>query len=431
MVGHARAARVDVGAAELLGRHLLAGRRLHERRAADEDRPGAADDDRLVRHRRHVGAAGGARAHHDRDLRDALRGHARLVVEDPAEVLAVGEDLVLEREEGPARVDEVEARQVVLLGDLLRAEVLLHREREVRAALHRRVVRDDHAGATLDDPDPRDDARRRRLAVVDVPGGERVQLEERRARVDEPVDPLPRGQLAAGAVPLERPSRRRPPRRAPFARGARATSACIRASRRSNASSRDDVRREDRHPVSSVTRTRAGRHLVADGHVDRADRRVVRGGHDLLHLHRLEDDERLVRLDLRRRRSTLTSITLPGIGAVTRPSPPRAAAPAAGGRLDLERREPAARGQVEPPGRPSHGPGGACRGRCGERRVARRGSRSKVAARGRPDGRRASGGTAGSSSRPRRRSPRARRASRSSASSRSAPCAISLAIIGS
>ena len=35
----------------------------------------------------------GARDHDHRDLWDALCGHVRLVVEDPAEVLAVGEDL--------------------------------------------------------------------------------------------------------------------------------------------------------------------------------------------------------------------------------------------------------------------------------------------------------------------------------------------------
>ena len=45
--------------------------------------------------------------------------------------------------------------------------------------------------------DARDDARRRRLPVVEVPGGEGVQLEERRAGIDEPVDPLPGRQLAA------------------------------------------------------------------------------------------------------------------------------------------------------------------------------------------------------------------------------------------
>ena len=204
VVGDAGEARVHVGAAQLLGGHVLAGRGLHERRAADEDRAGALHDHRLVAHRGHVGAAGGARAHHDGDLRDPGRRHARLVVEDPAEVLAVGEDLVLQRQVGAARVDEVDARQAVLRRDLLGAEVLLDREREVRAALHGRVVGDDHALAALDDADPGHDPRAGRLAVVQVPGGQRAELEEGAVRVAEEVDPLARGQLAAAAMPLRR-----------------------------------------------------------------------------------------------------------------------------------------------------------------------------------------------------------------------------------
>ena len=82
------------------------------------------------------------------------RRHPRLVEEDPAEVVAVGEDLGLQRQEGAARVDEVDAREPVLRGHLLRAQVLLDREREVRAALDGRVVRDDHALLALDDADP-------------------------------------------------------------------------------------------------------------------------------------------------------------------------------------------------------------------------------------------------------------------------------------
>ena len=203
MVGDSGSARVHVGAAELLGRHVLAGRRLHERRAADEDRPRALDDHRLVAHRRHVCAAGGARAHHHGDLRDPFSGHARLVVEDAAEVLAVGEDLGLQRQKGAAGVDEVDARQPVLLRHLLRAQVLFHRQREVGAALHRRVVGDDDALLPLDDADAGDDPGRGRARRT-VPRGERVQLEQRGARVDQPVDPLAGGQLAARTVPLDR-----------------------------------------------------------------------------------------------------------------------------------------------------------------------------------------------------------------------------------
>ena len=62
VVGDARIARVDVAAAEFLGVDLLAGRGLHERRPAEEDRARAPDDDGLVAHRRDVRAAGGARS---------------------------------------------------------------------------------------------------------------------------------------------------------------------------------------------------------------------------------------------------------------------------------------------------------------------------------------------------------------------------------
>ena len=127
VIDDARLARVHVAAAERLGVDALAGRGLHQRRAAEEDRALLAHDDRLVAHRRHVGAARRARAHHDRELRDAARRHLRLVVEDAAEVLAVGEHVVLPRQERAARVDQVDARQAVLERDVLRAQVLAAR----------------------------------------------------------------------------------------------------------------------------------------------------------------------------------------------------------------------------------------------------------------------------------------------------------------
>ena len=38
VIGDAALARMRIGAAEILGRHDLAGRRLHQRRPAEEDR---------------------------------------------------------------------------------------------------------------------------------------------------------------------------------------------------------------------------------------------------------------------------------------------------------------------------------------------------------------------------------------------------------
>ena len=150
VVGDAGGAAMHVGAAQLLGADLFAGRGLHQRRPGQEDRAVAAHDHGLVAHRRDVRAARRAGAHHRRDLRDALGRHLRLVVEDAPEVVAVGEDVGLERQEGAAGVHQVDAGQAVLLGDLLRAQVLLDGHREVGAALDRRVVGDDHALLPLD-----------------------------------------------------------------------------------------------------------------------------------------------------------------------------------------------------------------------------------------------------------------------------------------
>ena len=191
---------MHVGAAQLLGRHDLAGRRLHQRRAAEEDRSLVLDDDRLVGHRRHVGAAGRARAHDHGDLRNALRRHRRLVVEDAAEVIAVGKHVDLVRQVGAAGIDEIDARQVVLARDVLRAQVLLHRQRIVGAALDRRVVADDHAFAAGDAADAGDDAGRRDVVVVHPVRGELRELEERRAGVEQRAHALARQQLAARDV---------------------------------------------------------------------------------------------------------------------------------------------------------------------------------------------------------------------------------------
>ena len=205
VVDDAGGPRVHVAAAELLGGDDLAGRRLHQRRAAEEDRALVAHDHRLVAHRRHVGAACGARAHHAGDLRDPLRREVRLVEEDPAEVLAVGEDLVLHRQERAAGVDEVEAGQPVLQRDGLRPQVLLDRHRVVGAALDRRVVGDHDALAAHHPADAGDDAGARHGVVV--PSAPYIPkaasgLSSRNGLpwVEQPVDPVADQELAAVGV---------------------------------------------------------------------------------------------------------------------------------------------------------------------------------------------------------------------------------------
>jgi hypothetical protein len=119
-------------------------------------------------------------------------------------VVPVGEDLGLQRQERAAGVDEVDARQLVLLRHLLGAKVLLHGEREVGASLHGRVVRDDHTLLAFDDADAGDDPGRGSGVVVQIPRREGVQLQERRAGIDQPVDPVARSELPPRAVSLDR-----------------------------------------------------------------------------------------------------------------------------------------------------------------------------------------------------------------------------------
>jgi hypothetical protein len=204
VVGDARDLRMEVATAEVLGRHLLAGRGLHQRRPAEEDRAGPLHDHRLVAHRRDVCAAGRRAAHHQRHLRDPKRRHPGLVVEDPPEVVAVGEDVGLQWQERSTRIDEVHARQPVLERDLLRAEVLLDGHWVVGAALDGRVVGDDDTGRALDPADSRDHARTRRIVVVHAVRSERAQLEEGAPGIEQAVDPFADRQLAPLAMSSDR-----------------------------------------------------------------------------------------------------------------------------------------------------------------------------------------------------------------------------------
>ena len=202
MVGDAGLAGVNLRAAQLLRRNDLAGCGLHQRRAAEEDRALPFDDHAFVGHRGNIGAARGAGAHHRGDLGNARRRHRRLIVEDAAEMLAVGEDVGLVRQIAAARVHQIDAGQPVLARDLLGAQMLLHRHRIIGAALDRRVVADDDAFAAFDAPDARDHPRAVDVAVVHAVGGKRRQLQERRAGIEQAFHPITRQQLAAFGVAL-------------------------------------------------------------------------------------------------------------------------------------------------------------------------------------------------------------------------------------
>ena len=131
-----------------------------------------------------------------------MRREPRLVIEDPAEVVPVRERPRLVGKEDAADVDEIDARQAVLHGDLLGPDVLLDRHREISPALDRRVVGHHQHLAAVDDADPGDHPGPGRLVVVHPVGGEGAELEERRPPVEEPVQPLADEELFPGLVEL-------------------------------------------------------------------------------------------------------------------------------------------------------------------------------------------------------------------------------------
>ncbi len=114
-----------------------------------EEESAAVGHKDVVAHYRQVSAAGDAHAHDGGDLRNALGRHDGVVAEDAAEVVGVGEDIFLQRQEDAGGIDEIDGRDVIIEGDVLRANDLLGRHREKRAGFHGGVVGDEHEGSPV------------------------------------------------------------------------------------------------------------------------------------------------------------------------------------------------------------------------------------------------------------------------------------------
>ncbi len=197
IVGNAGKAGVDIATAQIFGADDLAGGGPDQRRAGEEDRALVAHDDRDVRHGRHVSSPGGAGTHDHRDLRDALRRHLCLIEEDAAEMVAVGEDLVLVGQVGAAAVHQIDAGQVVLLRNLLGTQMFLHRHRIVGAALHGGVIGHHHHLLPHHPADADDQPRPGGVATIHAVRDGGADFKEGRACIQKVRHPLARRHLAA------------------------------------------------------------------------------------------------------------------------------------------------------------------------------------------------------------------------------------------
>src|SRR5688500_18072053 len=171
MIGNPTKSCVYIRAAEILRADIFARGGFDERRSTEEDRARTFDDDGFVAHGRDVRAARRARAHYRRDLWNLLCRHARLIVEDATEMRSVGKDFILQGQKRPTRTDEIQAGQIILFGDLLGAQMLLDRHREVRPAFDSGIVGDDERFAIADASNTSNYSSSRSLVIVEISRG--------------------------------------------------------------------------------------------------------------------------------------------------------------------------------------------------------------------------------------------------------------------
>ena len=112
-------------------------------------------------------------------------------------MIAVGKNLVLMRQIGAARIDQIDAWQSVCRGDFLGAQMFLHGQRIIGAALYRRVIDDQHAVAPLYARDAGDDSGRRHFSAVKAVRRKGREFEQFGARIDKRLDALTRQHFAA------------------------------------------------------------------------------------------------------------------------------------------------------------------------------------------------------------------------------------------
>jgi hypothetical protein len=158
----------------------------------------------VVAHHREISATGDAHAHDGGDLRDAQGRHDRIVAEDAAKIVGVGEDVFLQRKEDSGGVDEVNRRDAIFDGDVLRADDFLRGHGKEGAGFDGGVVHDQHDHAALDAGESGDDAGGGGASPFFIHFVRRIDAEfEKRPGVGEQMDALAGGEARFGVLALD------------------------------------------------------------------------------------------------------------------------------------------------------------------------------------------------------------------------------------
>ena len=160
----------------------------------------------MVAHHGKIRAARHAHAHDRGNLGNAYGTHHRVVAKNAAKVVGVGENIFLQRQKNAGGIYQINCRDVIVDGHVLRANDLFGGHGEERPGFHRGVIRDNHKGAATNHSQARNRAGAGRAAplLVHFEGRVNTQLEELRAGINQLGDALARGQAPFLVLRLNR-----------------------------------------------------------------------------------------------------------------------------------------------------------------------------------------------------------------------------------
>ena len=205
IVNDARHGAVHRSTAERLNTGLLADGSFDQGRSGKEDRAGAVHDQGFIAHQRKVGAAGHAWPHDGSDLGDAHGRHHGIIAELASEMFFVREDLILHGQVDAGGVDQIDDGDAIFHRDLLCPHVLLRRHRKPCSGLHRGIVGNDHAFASVDQAYACHNAGAGGAAfgLVHLVGGEQAHLQEAGVGIQQQVDAFAGCEFALGLVTFD------------------------------------------------------------------------------------------------------------------------------------------------------------------------------------------------------------------------------------
>mmetsp|Transcript_43437 Transcript_43437/g.93053 ORF Transcript_43437/g.93053 Transcript_43437/m.93053 type:complete len:282 (+) Transcript_43437:1683-2528(+) len=119
-------------------------------------------------------------------------------------MVLVRENLVLQRQEGAAGVDQVDAGQVVFASDLLSSQMLLHCHRQVGASLDSGIVGHEEHFSPMDEADASDDACGMGSTIIHAKGCQGRKLQEGGSSIDDSLDSFSWKHLSPAAMLLDR-----------------------------------------------------------------------------------------------------------------------------------------------------------------------------------------------------------------------------------